>query len=141
LVCGVAFDYTNYDARPPSVKLVNPFTVEPYATKNLPTTLPRAVPATPPIGGFPPGVQPMAIQTMMQPAPTPEGIPFLCHPGVREYHDHPAHSGDAWEHHRADGAGRLVRLLDLIWRYGVTPLSFNLSVSVNLAAKADAIQP
>jgi hypothetical protein len=26
VVMGVAFDYTNYDAAPPSVKIVNPFT-------------------------------------------------------------------------------------------------------------------
>lgn len=47
-----------------------------------------------------------------------DAIPFLCVAGVREYHDHPAHSGDPWELHRTTGAGSLVRLLDLIHTYG-----------------------
>ena len=53
----------------------------------------------------------------------PEEIPFLCLAGVREYHEHPAHSGDIWELHRASGAGRLVRLLEIIHRYGIEPIT------------------
>ena len=30
LLCGVWFDYSNYDAAPPSVRLVHPLTREPY---------------------------------------------------------------------------------------------------------------
>jgi hypothetical protein len=56
-------------------------------------------------------------------AAKPEDIPFLCIAGVREYHEHPAHSGDAWELHRQAGAGRLVRLLEVIDTYGVRPIS------------------
>lgn len=52
----------------------------------------------------------------------PETLPFLCLPGVREYHDHPGHSGDAWELHRRDGAGALVRLADVIRTYAVDPV-------------------
>ena len=37
--------------------------------------------------------------------------------------DDPAHSGDLWEFHRSSGAGRLVRLLEVIYRYGVEPIS------------------
>jgi len=33
------------------------------------------------------------------------------------------HSGDLWELHRNSGAGRLVRLLDVISRYGVEPIN------------------
>ena len=61
-------------------------------------------------------------QPLMQ-AAKPEDIPFLCIAGVREYHEHPAHSGDAWELHRKAGAGRLVRLLEVIDTYGVRPIS------------------
>src|SRR5207249_10301979 len=39
IVTGVAFDYTNYDMRPPSVRLVDPFTAETYKAKELPTHL------------------------------------------------------------------------------------------------------
>lgn len=123
IVCGVLLDYTNYDAEPPSVRLVNPFTREPYVAKDLPTALNRAVPAqTIPIPGMPGGnIQMQAAQPLMQ-ATEPDEIPFLCIAGVREYHDHPGHSGDTWELHRSGGAGRLVRLLEVIDTYGLQPI-------------------
>jgi hypothetical protein len=52
-----------------------------------------------------------------------DGIPFLCVAGVREYHDHRAHSGDLWELHRAAGAGPLVPILEVIDAYGLRPLT------------------
>jgi len=86
----------------------------------------------PPVEGFqlPPGIVPpggspprvITQQALMQ-SYGPDDIPFLCVAGVREYHDHPAHSGDAWELHRASGAGRLIRLLEVIDTYGVQPIS------------------
>ncbi len=127
VVTGVRFDYSNYDLRPPSVRLVHPFTGETYKAKELPTVLKRSVEAgMPQIPGLvlPPGAQArmVAQQPLMQ-WYGPDDTPFLCVAGVREYHDHPGHSGDAWELHRKSGAGRLVRLLDAITRYGVQPIS------------------
>jgi hypothetical protein len=127
VVTGVRFDYSNYDVRPPSVRLVNPFTNEPYKAKELPTILKRAVEGgAPAIPGLmiPLGAQARLVtqQPLMQ-SYGPDDIPFLCIAGVREYHDHPGHSGDAWELHRKSGAGRLVRLLELITKYGVQPIS------------------
>jgi hypothetical protein len=127
VVCGVKFDFTDYDARPPSVRLVDPFTEEPYTAAALPTVLKRAVAqdaVLPPGFPLPPGAQArmMAEQALMQ-AYGPEDIPFLCLPGVREYHDHPGHSGDAWELHRPVGAGRLVRILEVIDAYGLRPIN------------------
>ena len=128
IVTGVAFDFTNYDAQPPSVQLVNPFTLQPYRAKELPTALRRrsSGPQVPnfPVPGMPDGasIQFLAEQPLMQ-FHSPEEVPFLCLPGVREYHEHPAHSGDAWELHRPTGAGRLVRLLDVIYKYGVQPIT------------------
>jgi Predicted metal binding domain len=127
VITGVRFDYSNYDLRPPSVRLVNPFTGEVYKTKELPTDLKRSVEAgMPQIPGLvlPPGAQArmVAQQPLMQ-SYGPDDTPFLCIAGVREYHDHPGHSGDAWELHRKTGAGRLVRLLDAITKYGVQPIS------------------
>jgi hypothetical protein len=124
---GVAFDYTNYDAMPPSVRLVNPFTGDPYKAKDLPTALNRSVPLPQheiAVPGVPGGAKMMfaAAQQLMQ-AYGPDEIPFLCLAGVREYHDHPAHSGDVWELHRATGAGRLVRLLEIIHHYGIEPIT------------------
>ena len=131
IVTGVAFDYTNYDARPPSVRLVDPFTAEPYKAKDLPTHLKRSVESGSPLNPglqLPPGAQARLViqQLIQQPLMQwygPDDIPFLCIAGVREYHDHPGHSGDAWELHRHYGAGRLVRLLGTITKYGVQPIS------------------
>lgn len=128
IIAGVRFDYSNYDARPPSVRLVNPFTEEPYKAGRLPTLLLRSVESAPPPGmafpGMPVGAEAKLVsqQPLMQ-AYGEDDIPFLCLAGVREYHDHPGHSGDAWELHRPTGAGRLVRLLEVISKYGVEPVS------------------
>ncbi len=123
IVTGVAFDYTNYDAIPPSVQLVNPFTFEPYLAKDLPIRLDRDMTPENAAIQLPPGMpQPKFLQPYMQ-WQSPDEIPFLCIAGVREYHEHPAHSGDAWELHRASGAGRLIRLLTIISRYGPEAVS------------------
>lgn len=127
IVTGVAFDYANYDMQPPSVRLVDPFTEQPYRAKDLPTHLKRSVETgAPPIPGlqFPLGAQAQFIaqQPLMQ-WYGPDDTPFLCMAGVREYHNHPGHSGDAWELHRRSGAGRLVRLLETIAKYGIQPIS------------------
>jgi hypothetical protein len=125
VVMGVAFDYTNYDVEPPSVSIVDPFTGEPYKFKELPSPLNRALPAREiSIPGMPAEQKMMvgSVQPYMQ-AYGPDEIPFLCLAGVREYHNHPAHSGDLWELHRTSGAGRLVRLLEIIYRFGVEPIT------------------
>lgn len=124
VVMGVAFDYTNYDAAPPSVRIVDPFTGEPYKLKELPNPLNRGLPQQEiAVPGLPPGAKMMvgAAQPLLQ--AYGEDVPFLCLAGVREYHEHPAHSGDVWELHRASGAGRLVQLLEIIHRYGVEPIT------------------
>ena len=156
ILCGVWFDYSNYDAAPPSVRLVHPLTREPYKWSEVPTRLLR-MPAPPDAGepaqplppgvaqplppgvaqplppgvaqALPPGVvqalaqgvaqvQLVAPQPLMQ-ASGDDDIPFLCIAGVREYHEHPAHSGDHWLSHRTSGAGRLVRLVGVISKYGL----------------------
>ncbi len=124
IVTGVQFDYTNYDAAPPSVRLIDPFTGTPYPFRSLPIGLQRSVPGQPfALPGMPAGQQ-VAVnqQVPLMQAHGPDEIPFLCLAGVREYHEHPAHTGDSWDRHRASGAGRLVRLLDIIHKYGVAPL-------------------
>lgn len=119
IVCGVSFDYSNYDAMPPSVRLVDPFTGSPYKFSELPTPLVRSFPES----AMPAdqGDQHINLQNLMQ-SYGPDDIPFLCVPGVREYHEHPAHSGDQWELYRASGAGRVARLLEIISKYGIDPI-------------------
>ena len=117
IMCGVLFDYSNYDAAPPSLRLVHPLTCEPYRHKELPTQLMRRLPETNP----PPvvrGGEQISAQPLMM-AHSTDDIPFLCIAGVREYHDHPAHSGDHWELHRPLGAGRLTRLVEIVSKYGL----------------------
>jgi Predicted metal binding domain len=127
VIVEVEFDFTNYDAEPPSVTLVEPFTHRPYGADELPTILKRTVGASagPAPLGLPDGaiLNIQAQQPLMQPPNDPDGLPFLCIAGVREYHEHPAHSGDLWELHRESGAGRLARLLEVIHKYGVEPIS------------------
>lgn len=151
ILCGVAFDYSNYDAAPPSVRLVHPMTRQPYTWSEVPTRLPRmpappegekavhqveveaAEPLPPGVGQAPPAAlmqalaQGVAQAQLVQPQPLMQAygdddIPFLCIAGVREYHEHPAHSGDRWESHRTSGAGRLMRLIGVISKYGLEPI-------------------
>ena len=128
IVTTVQFDYTNYDAEPPSVRLIDPFSGRFLLSKELPTRLPRMIPG-PEInipGG--PKAQLNTEQALMQ-GHSPEDLPFLCVSGVKEYHDHPGHSGDPWETHRSASEGRLVRLLEVISKYGLEPVTgFNVNL-------------
>ncbi len=147
ILCGVWFDYSNYDAAPPSVRLVHPLTREPYKWSEVPTRLPR-MPAPPGVAqALPPGVaqalaQGVAQAQLVVPIPLMQAygdddIPFLCLPGVREYHEHPAHSGDHWLSHRTSGAGRLVRLLEVISKYGPeTILGFEVEMTPKIRLRA-----
>jgi hypothetical protein len=141
IVTGVMLNYTNYDAAPPSLRLVNPFTGEPYRFKDLLTVMKRSVPGQSfQIPGMPAGGHVMLQVPLMQ-ASGPDEVPFLCLAGVKEYHDHPAHSGDSWELHRVTGAGRIVRLLDVIQKYGVAPLVSYTVETVHQVAGFDSAEP
>ena len=135
IVTAVQFDYSNYDAEPPSVRLVDPFSGRPLLNKELPLRLHRKIPG--PEMVMPDGnkMQINQAEELMQ-AHSPDELPFLCIPGVKEYHDHPGHTGDPWELHRSAGAGRLVRLVEVIARYGlemVTGFNVNLVPQVSFA--------
>jgi hypothetical protein len=123
LITEVRFDYTNYDALPPSVVFVNPLTGTPLQMKEIGfPPLIRAVGPAPVLPGAPPGLSvPPPSQSLLT-AHSADEVPFICVAGVREYHQHPAHTGDPWDLHRASGAGRLVRLLNVIYTYGVQPI-------------------
>ena len=135
IVTAVRLDYTNYDAEPPSVRMIDPFSGRYLMKKELPTHLPRMVPG--PEITFPDGNKAKVTvpQELMQ-AHSSEELPFLCIAGVKEYHDHPGHSGDPWELHRSSGEGRLVRLLEVIAKYGLEPVNgfgVNLTPQVTLS--------
>lgn len=114
LVFGVRIDFSNYDLWAPSVQLVDPFTLVPYRLREAPTRLLRAQRITPDD----------APQQLFQPAPlliahNEDDVPFICLPGIREYHEHPAHTGDSWLLHRGQGEGTLAQIVALLARYGV----------------------
>lgn len=121
VVFGVLLDFSNYDLEPPSVRLVHPFTRVPYRLRELPTQLPRRRTVSIPLGPEGHMAQQIADVPLMV-AHDPGDIPFLCVPGVREYHAHPAHTGDSWLLHRGRGSGTLYALLHTIYQYGVQPL-------------------
>lgn len=129
VVFGALLDFTNYDLWAPSVKLVDPFTREPYKANELPTVLKRRT-----VRQAPPGLAAMIQQQggdmpqFVQDEPlmqwyAPDDVPFLCLPGVREYHEHPAHSGDSWLLHRDRGEGKLYFILEKLYKYGVQPIT------------------
>ena len=94
----VHIDYTNYDLWPPSVTFVDPRTREP---------------AAPPVRA--PHAEAGELRDTLVDNPV-TGRPFLCLPGIREYHNHPQHTGDDWLLHRATGAGRLAVICEHIWQ-------------------------
>jgi len=125
IVAAVILDFTDYDLQPPSVRFVDPFTREKLLASNVGFQMFRRPPM--------PGVPPEAIAALMQQggiqlspllqSNRQDDYPFLCLPGVREYHDNPAHTGDSWLLHRGSGEGSLAFILEKIWTYGVMPIS------------------
>lgn len=133
IVAAVIVDFTDYDLQPPSVRFVDPFTRERLTASNVGFQMLRrpAMPGAPPemIAAM---IQQGAIQlSAMLQANKPDDFPFLCLPGVREYHDNPAHTGDSWLMHRGSGEGSLVFILEKIWIYGADPLAaYNIQIQI-----------
>jgi hypothetical protein len=92
-------DFTNFDLEPPSVEFINAFTGE-YA--------------------------PPPVQALVDTDEGPRDLvvhshpdtnrAFFCVPGIRQYHNHPQHSGDSWLLHRETQEGSLATICDRIWR-------------------------
>lgn len=135
IVAAIVLDFTNYDLRPPSVTFVDPFTGDPISAKSLQVQMLRraAIP-----GATPETVLALAQQgkvqvTNMIQFNSPEDAPFICLPGVREYHDNPAHTGDSWLMHRSSGEGCLPFILEKIWDHGVKPIEqYQVQVQVQI---------
>lgn len=145
LVCAVRLDFTNYDLVPPSVTFVDPATGIALPMKSLGFHMLRlngVEDASPETIATLAQQQRLTFQPLLQAHDT-DDIPFLCLPGVREYHDHPAHTGDSWLLHRRSGEGSLHFILEQIWASGINPIqSLNYQIQqmsftgfqVNLAA-------
>lgn len=135
IVAAVVVDFTDYDLQPPSVQFIDPFTREKLLHANLSFFMLRR-PETP-------HLPPDAIAAMVQQGGLqfssliqcnrPDDFPFICLPGVREYHDNPAHTGDSWLLHRGSGEGSLAFVLEKIWTYGVQPITgFQVQVQLQM---------
>jgi hypothetical protein len=119
LAIAVRIDFTDYDLLPLSVKFIDPFEDRELSVAELHTRLPRIDPTVPPAPFAQQGLIPT--QLLIQAYGNEPG--FLCVAGVREYHANPAHTGDPWELRRANGEGKLFRILEVIWRYGASQLT------------------
>jgi hypothetical protein len=95
----VRIDFTNYDLWPPSVEFIEPFNGE-YANPPVQALVDSDE-----------GPRNLVVQGHPE-----TGRPFFCVPGIRQYHDHPQHSGDSWLLHRDTGEGSLATICDRIWR-------------------------
>jgi hypothetical protein len=103
VACAIRLTYENYDLWPPSLTFIDAFTREP---------------ARPPVNAImqlPEGPRNVLID--IHPATQ---RPFLCLPGIREYHSHPQHTGDDWLLHRASQEGSVSIISERIWRFMVT---------------------
>lgn len=111
----IQVDYSNYDLSPPSVKLINP--LDSNRTKSL---------------MFKPWITPdqqdknnllhEAFLTQPQNILIQDnsGEFFFCLRGIKEYHEHPQHSGDSWFLYRKEGKGHILNILDQLQLYGIS---------------------
>lgn len=118
-VCTVRLTYDNYDLQPPSLTFIDPFSREPTS------------PHVRAILGTPEGPRDVLIDGHPL-----TGQPFLCLPGIREYHIHPQHTGDDWLLHRQTRAGSLWTVCERIWRLMVRNV-----VGLNASIQAFPIFP
>lgn len=93
ITAAIRLSYDNYDLWPPSLTFIDPST---------------GAAATPAVQA--PDRENGEIRNVLLGMPG-TGQPFLCLPGLREYHHHPQHTGDDWLLHRVAGEGRLGRVL------------------------------
>jgi hypothetical protein len=95
----VRIDFTNFDLEPPSVEFIDPFTGE-YASPPVQALVDTAE-----------GPRDLVVHSHPD-----TNRPFFCVPGIRQYHNHPQHSGDSWLLHRETHEGSLATICDRIWR-------------------------
>lgn len=111
IVFAVRINFDNYDLHPLSVRFIDPFTRENLI--NSPVPLLRKI--------IYPDKEP-ELHLLAQKDLT--GLPFICLPGIREYHVHPAHTGNFWLLYRnKSGEGSLGFIIDKLYEYGISGIS------------------
>ena len=130
----VAIDFTNYDIEPPSVIFIDYLTGNPISTKEMGGIgFFQIITQMQQIQG-PLGIQQIPIQQRLPILMIGlEDKPFLCIPGVREYHNHPAHTGNAWLLYRTRGEGKLSFLIEQLYSNCIPHITnFNFTFDVHL---------
>lgn len=123
----VNLDFSNYDLEPPSLRFIDLLTGNDLTRPELNIELMRFQMI--PLGDGNTTCQPL--QDLIQ-FHNPKNIPFVCLPGIKEYHKHPAHSNDLWLSRRGKGEGTLGFIVDQLHKYGTEPLNGILPNMANL---------
>ncbi|MBL7771542.1 MAG: hypothetical protein JNM95_01625 [Chitinophagaceae bacterium] len=122
VVFAVRVNFNNYDVEPPSVTFIDPLSKLPIPAMKCLTHFQKRI-------GLDPNGQ-IQTQALLQ-FETPFSKPFLCFAGIREYHNHPFHTGDSWLLYRKRGEGTLSFIIEALYNYGIAPIeSYNLQVQV-----------
>ena len=108
IVYSVRINFTNYDVEPPSVVFINPFTEELVRRDQVPIAFIQVNKGNP--------FQPI---DLLQGDGNGNIVPFYCIPGVREFHNHSAHSGDSWFLYRTRGEGNLLFIIDQLYNHSI----------------------
>jgi hypothetical protein len=119
---GVRISLDDFDQRAPSVVFCDPFTWQELAYNQLHR-------------GNHVGDNKKAFNVILDLHPVSKK-PFLCMRGIREYHEHPQHTGDDWMQYRKHVG--LFSTLDTIWRTCVLNANPNIilqppNIQVNFA--------
>lgn len=130
IVFAVSIDFTNYDVEPPSIVFIDAFTRIPVTTKDVHAKFIKTIQGNVQIvpGQF---VQANIPQNILVGEPNEQ--PFLCIPGVREYHNHPQHTGNSWLLSRTKGEGELAFLIDQLYYNSIPQIkSYNVNFTVSI---------
>lgn len=116
----VRIDFTNFDVWAPSVEFIDPFTGD-YVSPPVQALVDTEE-----------GPRDLVVHSHPE-----TNRPFFCVPGIRQYHDHPQHSGDSWLLHRQTREGSLATICDRIWRAMARNL---LGIQVNVQTMPGQVQ-
>lgn len=120
----IRLEFTNYDLEPPSLTFIHPFTRTPAAP---------IVPFREVVDGVE--------RSILVPEHPITRLPFICQPGIAEYHIHPEHRNESWlAEHRDRGLGRLANVVERVWRAATEHASVRV-VQVAVPAMQFALGP
>ena len=98
VLCAFRLTYDNYDLWPPSLTFIDILT---------------RGPGRPSVRAF--LLTPDGPRDVLVEGHPDTQLPFICLPGIREYHSHPEHTGDDWHLHRPTKEGSISVICERIW--------------------------